>query len=61
MKNYPNIDKILEAKEARRKALAELSFEEKMEVVSKLAERSKFIKSGRVIEKQASNTDTVKK
>jgi hypothetical protein len=56
MKTYPNIDKILEAKEARRKARAELSFEEKIELVLKLAERSKFMKSGRGTERQAPNT-----
>jgi hypothetical protein len=53
MKDYPNIDRILKAKEDQRRALAELSFEEKIELDFRLAERRKFVESGRDAEKQA--------
>jgi len=57
MKDYPNIDRILKAKDDQRRALAELSFEKKIELVFKLAERRKFVESGRDAEKQAPNID----
>ena len=60
MKNYFNIDEILKAKEERRKALAELSFEEKIDLVFRLAERRKFIESGRDAERQSPNTNSGK-
>jgi hypothetical protein len=46
MKKYPDISAIIEKKEKHRRALAALSFEEKIELVFKLQERRKFIKSG---------------
>ncbi|MDT4954708.1 MAG: hypothetical protein QOJ02_2846 [Acidobacteriota bacterium] len=49
MKKYPNIDAIIKKKEKHRRSLAALSFEEKIEMVFKLRERRKFIKSGRVV------------
>jgi len=57
MKDCPNIDMLLKAKENQRRALAELSFEKKIELVFRLAERRKFVESGRDAEKQAPNTD----
>ena len=57
MKDYPNIDKILKAKEDQRRALAELSFEKKIELVFKLAERRKFVESGRDAEMEAPKTN----
>lgn len=48
MKKYPDISKIIKMKEKHRRSLAALSFEEKIEMVFKLQERRKFIKSGRV-------------
>jgi hypothetical protein len=49
MKKYPNIDAIIKRKEKHRRQLAALPFEEKIEMVFKLRERRKFIKSGRVV------------
>ena len=49
MKKYPNIDAIIKKKEKHRRQLAALPFEEKIEMVFKLRERRKFIKSGRVV------------
>jgi len=58
MKDYTNIDRILKAKEDQRRALAELSFEKKIELVFRLAERRKFIESGRDAERKAPNTNS---
>ncbi|MDT5062933.1 MAG: hypothetical protein QOH63_3392 [Acidobacteriota bacterium] len=49
MKKYPNIDEIIKKKEKHRRQLAALPFEEKIEMVFKLRERQKFIKSGRAV------------
>jgi hypothetical protein len=49
MKKYPDISKVIEKKEKHRRSLAALPFEEKIEMVFKLRERRKFIKSGRVV------------
>lgn len=49
MKKYPDISKTIEKKEKHRRTLAALPFEEKIEMVFKLQERRKFIKSGRVV------------
>lgn len=49
MKKYPDVSAILKKKEKHRRSLAALSFEEKIEMVFKLQERRKFIKSGRVL------------
>jgi len=57
MKYYPNIDRILKAKDDQRRALAELSFEKQIQLVFKLAERRKFVESGRDAEKQAPHID----
>lgn len=46
MKKYPDIRPMLKQKAAHRRALAELSFEKKMEIVFRLQNRRKFIKSG---------------
>ena len=51
MKNYPDIKEIIKNKAAHRRALAELSFEEKLEIVFRLRERRKLIKSGQRIKK----------
>jgi hypothetical protein len=48
MKKYPDVSELIKQKEAHRRALAALTFEEKIEMVFKLRERRKFIKSGRV-------------
>lgn len=47
MKKYPDVTEIIKKKEEHRRALAALPFEEKIEMVFKLRERRKFIKSGR--------------
>ncbi len=49
MKKYPDISKIIKKKEKHRRSLAALPFEEKIEMVFKLQERRKFIKSGRAV------------
>jgi hypothetical protein len=49
MKKYPDISEVIKKKEKHRRSLAALSFEEKIELVFKLQERRKFIKSGRVV------------
>lgn len=46
-KKYPDITEIIKKKEEHRRALAALPFEEKIEMVFKLRERRKIIKSGR--------------
>jgi hypothetical protein len=46
MKKYPDISEIIKKKAKHRRSLAALSFEEKIEMVFKLQERRKFIKSG---------------
>ena len=49
MKKYPNISAIFKQKQQLRRSLAALPFEKKVEMVFKLRERRKFIKSGRVV------------
>jgi hypothetical protein len=49
MKKYPDVSEILKKNEQHRQTLAALSFEKKIEIVFKLQERAKFIKSGRVV------------
>jgi hypothetical protein len=49
MKKYPDISGVIKKKEKHRRSLAALPFEEKIEMVFKLQERRKFIKSGRVV------------
>ena len=49
MKKYPDISEIVKNKEKHRRSLAALPFEEKIEMVFKLQERRKFIKSGREV------------
>ncbi len=49
MKKYPDISEILKQKEQHRRVLAALPFEQKIEIVFKLRERCKFIKSGQVV------------
>lgn len=49
MKKYPDISEIIKHKAQHRRVLAALSFEQKIEIVFQLKERSKFIKAGRVI------------
>ncbi len=49
MKKYPDISEIIKKKETHRRALAALSFEEKMEMVFKLQARREFVKAGQII------------
>jgi len=49
MKNYPDVSEIFQKKAAHRRALAALSFEEKIELVFKMRERREFIKTGKLI------------
>jgi hypothetical protein len=49
MKKYPEICEIIKKKERHRRSLAALPFEEKIEMVFRLQERRKFVKSGRVV------------
>ena len=46
IKKYPDMTELLKRKAAQRRALAALSFEEKIEMVFRLRERRRFIKSG---------------
>ncbi len=50
-KKYPDISELIKKKEAHRRFLASLSFEEKIEIVFKLKERRDFIKAGKVVRK----------
>ena len=52
MKKYPDISEIIKKKGKHRRSLAALPFEKKIEIVFKLQERRKFIKSSRVISSQ---------
>jgi hypothetical protein len=45
---YPDINAIIKKKEQHRRSLAALPFEKKIEMVFKLQERRKFIKSSRI-------------
>jgi hypothetical protein len=49
MKKYPDVSEIIKKKERHRRTLAALPFEEKIEMLFRLQERRKFIKSGRVV------------
>jgi hypothetical protein len=49
VKKFPVIKQIIENKQKHRRALAALSFEEKVAIVFKLRARNKFIKSGQVV------------
>ncbi|MBA2339480.1 MAG: hypothetical protein H0V88_03725 [Pyrinomonadaceae bacterium] len=49
MKKYPDISEMIKEKEKHRRLLAALPFEKKIELVFKLRERQKFIKSGQAI------------
>ncbi len=55
MKKYPDISEILKQKEQHRRVLAALPFEQKIEIVFKLRERCKFIKSGQVVSNAKKN------
>jgi hypothetical protein len=61
VKNYPDIKEIIKNKAAHRRALAELSFEEKLDIVFRLSERRKLIKSGRRIKKALRLKDAARK
>ena len=52
MKKYPDISSLLKEKADHRRLLASLPFEKKIELVFKLKERQRFIKSGRPIAAQ---------
>ena len=49
MKKYPDVSEIIKKKERHRRSLAALLFEEKIEMVFRLRERRKFVKSGRAV------------
>jgi hypothetical protein len=49
VKKYPDVTELIKKREAHRRSLAALPFEEKIEMVFKLRERHKFIKSGREV------------
>ena len=49
MKKYPDMSEIIKQKEQHRRSLAALPFEKKIEMIFKLHERRKFIKSGRAV------------
>ena len=49
MKKYPDVSEIIKKKEKHRRSLAALPFEEKIEMVFRLRERRKFVKSGRAV------------
>jgi hypothetical protein len=52
LKTYPDISKLIKAKEAHRRALAALPFEKKIELVFKLQQRRRFLKSGQLAGKR---------
>ena len=52
MKDYPDISSLLKAKAAQRRVLASLPFEKKIELVFKLKERRRFVKSGKLVSKR---------
>jgi len=52
MKTYPDISKLIKAKEAHRRALAALPFERKIELVFKLQQRRRFVKSAQLVRKR---------
>jgi hypothetical protein len=52
MKTYPDISKLIKAKEAQRRALAALPFEKKIELVFKLQQRRRFLKSAQAAGKR---------
>jgi len=56
MKTYPDISKLIKAKEAHRRVLAALSFEKKIELVFKLQERRRFVKSAQLVGKRRAKT-----
>jgi type II restriction/modification system DNA methylase subunit YeeA len=49
MKKYPDITNLIEKKEAHRKSMASLPFEEKVKIAFELNKRHKFIKSGTLV------------
>jgi DNA polymerase III sliding clamp (beta) subunit (PCNA family) len=51
VKKYPDISRVIKQKEEHRRLLAALSFEQKIELVFKLNDRRKFIKSGKAVSK----------
>jgi len=54
MKTYPDISKLIKAKESHRRALAALPFEKKIELVFKLQQRRRFIKAAQLVDKRRS-------
>ncbi len=56
MKTYPDISKLIKAKEAQRRALAALPFEKKIELVFKLQQRRRFLKSAQLVVKGRAKT-----
>jgi len=52
MKSYPDISKLIKAKEAHRRALAALPFEKKIELVFKLQQRRRFLKLAQLADKR---------
>jgi len=46
LKNYPDIKEIIKNKAAHRRYMGALPFEEKLEIVFRLRDRKKLIKSG---------------
>jgi len=53
MKTYPDISKLIKAKEAHRRALAALPFERKIELVFKLQQRRRLVKSARPVRRKS--------
>ena len=53
MKKYPDISEIIKKKEAQRRSLAALSFEQKIEIVFKLQARRKAVQAGRITRSSA--------
>ena len=58
MKTYPDITEIIEQKKNHRRALASLTFEQKIALVFKLQERRQFIKSGHVVKVEGKQKPT---
>jgi len=52
VKKYLDIKEIIKNKAAHRRSLAALSFAEKIEIVFRLSERKRLIKSGQAVKQQ---------
>lgn len=50
MNKYPDVTELINRKNKQRRSLASLPFEKKIQIVFKLRERRRFIKSGKMVD-----------